>query len=1463
MIMKSQFTDVLARNGTEKLRYIIGDFFQQLMHLIVNGGGDIIRLAGDALIAMFPMHNICRMAQVVQEAAAVALESVVMLDGSSFHGKTVSLRVGLDMGGVSIMVLGSADRGWQYVVAGEPFANLDALLENGVSGEVLVTRKIWEAIKRSRRKNWSGIQVSQAAGSPTQSPYFKLQHSGQLCIMRHRYQERETLLQESQAVDNLQNLRLFVPGAVLHACEAEGSGWFSYIQRVTMLFIKAGVDKAKLMNARGGTGLLDHLQNIFSMMQEVVQRYDGVIKEFTVDDKGLVLMVAMGVPPSTGDNQPEKACLAALEMVDVLRDRADCSAYVGIGTGMVFTASVGKGRRELAMVGDAVNIAARLMSTAFKRFGPEEESKVLVADTAYEDAKFRIEFVFWDTVRVKNKLEQIACWVPQAPKKGGYAVMLPGNVDMVVRNSVAGANVAELATRRIERLSRGEGGGLIVLEGLPGMGKSYLLQGLAQQWRHTFSPSIHIICDREHQNDLLPSEDCNGSVASCSADASSPGSSLNAQALAAAADEYALPSGFNSNRRGSASSTGTNSSTSTGPGSTRGVGTERDGHPLCSWRQVLCCLLLEFRSHVLTYAGACSAAHVVPEGVDTPRKRGRRSTGGSTLPTIPQQSPNARTKAAQLLNGLNGLDLDSSDTDTMSEEEEGSAVNLSVTSTETGVSTSKHSLADDDMSYGTCGSHTVIDGGSQLDPDGPDDASDVCENTLLDKGDDSSSEAEAQAEAQAGGDQGYSDALIDEEDAESSPCGSKKASKSGSEKRHVKFKQVGEITEQDESNSNRKPPARSLPATRSHPTRAHTRSNSAFATTKSMLSLLGDETHAEQSLLASLDAISGSSQNLPQWAGAFGAYPKAGEDTPWARGMYLHFFFDQFMSESCFSYWLLGEFLGADMPAEDFSNDCFKEFKFAAMENFPCSLPDAIMEILSFTSQQESHLKMPITFRAALIFDTQQGVSQPSLDLTQRVLSSEELNSSYLIMFTSSPLPIELLEDSLPAALMQHKQRRREVVQNCVEAFASTHQARLRRVAQSWKGARRGSSSRSSKGDSSKDTASSGATANGTCTGNASSAVEKGSTKNRAFLRPPLPSANPRSSILLPPPSPTPTQEGGISPTRQGSRSGSYASSASRRGSFAGQNSAESDLLTLAVELGNSLDVSLIQLAPLDFAATRKLVTWSLDAESVTNEVAVTLFALTLGMPFYISEYCTLLNELEVGLTRDDGCWQFDPETGGLAGSMCVRVLGDVRLDGLVTMRSKVEGFLHRMTSQQQNVLRILSCMGQHRIPLSLFVCIYPHFISVTRERFLEDELAVLECSGVISMEEDEEKSLSISFRDTVLHQVVYWEMPIRMRQAVHSKVCDWYKHQGDSLPMVVQHSEVAGEKLMALKAGVMAGKDELVDWIVDHCRVTLVSIGCDESLLTSQLVKDAAGVLPCYKGMLSTVASLTGDRYC
>lgn len=71
------------------------------------------------------------------------------------------------------------------------------------------------------------------------------------------------------------------------------------------------------------------------------------MKEFTVDDKGCVLVVAFGVPPLVHSDEPSRAVRAAVEMAREI-EGFELEYDMGITTGTAFCASVGsRARREV------------------------------------------------------------------------------------------------------------------------------------------------------------------------------------------------------------------------------------------------------------------------------------------------------------------------------------------------------------------------------------------------------------------------------------------------------------------------------------------------------------------------------------------------------------------------------------------------------------------------------------------------------------------------------------------------------------------------------------------------------------------------------------------------------------------------------------------------------------------------------------------------------------------------------------------------------------------------------------------------------------------------------------------------------------------------------------------------------------------------------------------------------------
>src|SRR5438874_6773165 len=99
----------------------------------------------------------------------------------------------------------------------------------------------------------------------------------------------------------------------------------------------------------------------FDWLVPVVQKYDGTIDKFIGDE----IMAVFGAPVAHEDD-PERALRAALDMMDAIAafngaNGTELGPHAGINTGLVVAGQIGgHARRDYSVMGDAVNLAARL-----------------------------------------------------------------------------------------------------------------------------------------------------------------------------------------------------------------------------------------------------------------------------------------------------------------------------------------------------------------------------------------------------------------------------------------------------------------------------------------------------------------------------------------------------------------------------------------------------------------------------------------------------------------------------------------------------------------------------------------------------------------------------------------------------------------------------------------------------------------------------------------------------------------------------------------------------------------------------------------------------------------------------------------------------------------------------------------------------------------------------------------------
>lgn len=171
--------------------------------------------------------------------------------------------------------------------------------------------------------------------------------------------------------------------------DTAGEKWASEVRRITVLFVNLGLGMMK-----GGDDDIDTIQRVLSSVQRSVYRYEGSLNKFLMDDKGSTLIAVFGLPPLAHEDDAVRGVLCSLSVCAQLHELG-FTPSVGITTGRAFCGVVGsRGRREYSVLGDTVNLSARLMQHASKNGG----GVLCDNDTQYL-ARGRLTFETLDPIR--------------------------------------------------------------------------------------------------------------------------------------------------------------------------------------------------------------------------------------------------------------------------------------------------------------------------------------------------------------------------------------------------------------------------------------------------------------------------------------------------------------------------------------------------------------------------------------------------------------------------------------------------------------------------------------------------------------------------------------------------------------------------------------------------------------------------------------------------------------------------------------------------------------------------------------------------------------------------------------------------------------------------------------------------------------------------------------------------------
>ena len=366
--------------GAENISQVLNTYFGKVLEIIESFDGDVIQFSGDAIMALFAGKSGIEQKTLICVKCAQSISHTLGTTSVSLFGKCVdvSLKVGISSGSVSQIICGGHRNKFMAVVAGEAWADAAIICDECPAGHIAIHGSV--AIKVSKKR---GVLSSTCCGGKTEDS------SKNLLIAAPPFSAVTLPTWRSEtpnlSMEQKQQVKQFIPKNIIKGVRNE-------LRSVVTVFIKFCDMEAFPVD-------VESLFTCSITVQRIAQRYVGYLNKLLYDDKGMLSLICFGVPQYVHADDSERACLLAADLTDALRSKV--RLCIGIAKNKVYCGSLGNSFRvEYTVLGDSVNMAARLMAHGFKE---NVGSCCFVDEAVWSETKEDLPYESVKKILVKGK----------------------------------------------------------------------------------------------------------------------------------------------------------------------------------------------------------------------------------------------------------------------------------------------------------------------------------------------------------------------------------------------------------------------------------------------------------------------------------------------------------------------------------------------------------------------------------------------------------------------------------------------------------------------------------------------------------------------------------------------------------------------------------------------------------------------------------------------------------------------------------------------------------------------------------------------------------------------------------------------------------------------------------------------------------------------------------------------------
>ena len=474
-----------GQEGAEQLTHAINAYFERMLDILAWSGGILLKFAGDALLVYFPadadgtqVHWAVRagqrMMRAMGEFAAIP---------TALGAVALKMKIGVSTGYFAALSIGSAKR-MEYVLLGDPVTRVMGAEGAATAGQIVIDSVTFAQLAPTAYADLGNgfYAVEEEPGETLGDFEIRAETGHARPTEGSAFTQAEMVADVQRLVEQITALTPYLPHPLVERiiAAAEQRRIESEYRLTTVLFTNVTGFESLLPATPGGDSqTLDHVTRLMSdylnALHAIVARYDGVITRIDPYSKGSKVLILFGAPVAHEDD-PERGTRTALEMMAelaALNARWQTSDPIvqqrtGITHGLTFAGQAGAAtRREYTVMGDDVNLAARLMSAG-------APGQILLAPSVYEKVAARFAITALPAIRVKGKTDPIPIYqVDNLAEENPLAGRLHGLPPLFGRQ-------AELSTMlELARDASAGHGAHLTLRGPAGIGKSHLAYTLA------------------------------------------------------------------------------------------------------------------------------------------------------------------------------------------------------------------------------------------------------------------------------------------------------------------------------------------------------------------------------------------------------------------------------------------------------------------------------------------------------------------------------------------------------------------------------------------------------------------------------------------------------------------------------------------------------------------------------------------------------------------------------------------------------------------------------------------------------------------------------------------------------------------------------------------------------------------------------------------------------------------------